>query len=170
MTTMSTTTNGGTPDGPNVITDLEMNQIPSAHLANDTVSSFAWQHLNVVVKDRKTSSPLSILQDSSGIVHAGQMLAIMGPSGSGKTTLLNALAHRVPAAGATTKGDILINGSEASLQSTRALSRYVEQEDALIGSLTVKETMVFAARLSLSSYVNKSAYQIRRFGTQMHDR
>jgi ABC-type multidrug transport system ATPase subunit len=82
------------------------------------------------------------------------MLAIMGPSGSGKTTLLNALAHRVAAAGATTTGDILVNGSKASLQLIRGVSRYVEQEDALIGSLTVRETMIFAARLSLPSYVN----------------
>ncbi len=131
--------------------DLEMNSIPSAHLSNDTIQQFSWQKLNVVVKDRKTGSALSILDNASGIVHAGEMLAIMGPSGSGKTTLLNALAHRVAAAGATTEGDILVNGSTATLQTIRDSSCYVEQEDALIGSLTVKETMMFAARLSLPS-------------------
>jgi ABC-type multidrug transport system ATPase subunit len=77
------------------------------------------------------------------------MLAIMGPSGSGKTTLLNALAHRQAAAGATTTGDIMANGQKLSLQTLRQLSSYVEQEDALIGSLTVEETMKFAAGLSL---------------------
>ncbi|KEY64170.1 hypothetical protein S7711_03464 [Stachybotrys chartarum IBT 7711] len=136
--------------------DLEMNHVQSAHLSNDIVSSFAWHNLDVLVKDRNTGSPLSILNDSSGVVHAGEMLAIMGPSGSGKTTLLNALAHRVAAAGATTTGDILVNGSKASLQLIRGVSRYVEQEDALIGSLTVRETMIFAARLSLPSSVTKS--------------
>jgi ABC-type multidrug transport system ATPase subunit len=78
------------------------------------------------------------------------MLAIVGPSGSGKTTLLDALAHRVAAAGATTTGDISANGQELSLQLIRDISSYVEQEDALIGSLTVREMMMFAARLSLS--------------------
>lgn len=34
-------------------------------------------------------------------------------------------------------------------QRYRRLSAYVEQEDALIGSLTVRETLKFAARLSL---------------------
>jgi ABC-type multidrug transport system ATPase subunit len=37
----------------------------------------------------------------------------------------------------------------------RNLSSYVEQEDALIGSLTVKETVNFAARLALPSWVTK---------------
>jgi ABC-type multidrug transport system ATPase subunit len=37
----------------------------------------------------------------------------------------------------------------------RNLSSFVEQEDALIGSLTVKETISFAARLALPSSVSK---------------
>lgn len=126
-----------------------MQTVRSAHLDNDIVSSFSWANLDVVVTDRKTKGPKSILSDSSGFVRAGEMLAIMGPSGSGKTTLLNALAHRVAAAGAATTGDILINGQKTSLQTLRDLSSYVEQEDALIGSLTVRETMMFGARLSL---------------------
>ncbi|XWW94595.1 hypothetical protein V2A60_002540 [Cordyceps javanica] len=79
----------------------------------------------------------------------------MGPSGSGKTTLLNAIAHRIAAAGSTTRGDILVNGQPTNLQNIRDLSAYVEQEDSLIGSLTVKETMGFAARLALPSNVSK---------------
>jgi ABC-type multidrug transport system ATPase subunit len=85
-------------------------------------------------------APLSILTEAAGIVNAGEMLAIMGPSGSGKTTLLNALAHRVAAAGAITTGDISANGQKLTLQLVRDLSGYVEQGDALIGSLTVRET------------------------------
>lgn len=136
-------------EGPYQDQDLEMNHSGNGYLANDSVQSFSWNNLQVTVKDRKTKAPLSILTDSAGIVNAGEMLAIMGPSGSGKTTLLNALAHRVAAAGATTTGDICANGQKMSLQLVRDLSGYVEQEDALIGSLTVRETMSFAARLSL---------------------
>ncbi|KAH2978228.1 hypothetical protein KXW58_004931 [Aspergillus fumigatus] len=136
-------------------TDVEMNMAQSGYLANDSVESFSWHDLQVKVKDRTTKAPLSILTDSAGIVQAGEMVAIMGPSGSGKTTLLNALAHRVAAAGATTTGDIQANGQKLSLQLIRDLSSYVEQEDALIGSLTVRETMIFAARLALPSTVSK---------------
>ena len=38
----------------------------------------------------------------------------------------------------------------------RKISCYVEQEDALVGSLTVRETLTFAARLSLPSTISKS--------------
>ena len=75
----------------------------------------------------------------------------MGPSGSGKTTLLNALAHRDAAAGANPEGITLVNGASQSKEAFRQMSSYVEQEDALIGSLTVRETLDFAARLSNSS-------------------
>ena len=129
--------------------DLELSAIPSAHLINDIVHAFGWRAMNVTVKDRATKSPLSILTDANGLVEAGEMIAIMGPSGSGKTTLLNTLAHRAAAAGATTHGDILVNGETINWQKLRHLSAYVEQEDALIGSLTVRETMNFAARLAL---------------------
>ena len=76
----------------------------------------------------------------------------MGPSGSGKTTLLDCLASR-KRKGTYQQGQITINdGSEASSVDMQNISSYVEQEDALIGSLTVRETLDFAARLSLSRY------------------
>ncbi|KAK8147666.1 hypothetical protein G3M48_001229 [Beauveria asiatica] len=141
--------------GGNQSLDLEMNHLQTSNLSNDSVDSFAWENLEVQVRDRVSHAPLSILSQSSGFVRPGEMLAIMGPSGSGKTTLLNALAHRIAAAGSTTTGDILVNGQPANLKAIRDLSAYVEQEDSLIGSLTVKETMIFAARLALPSKTSK---------------
>ncbi|KAK0388905.1 hypothetical protein NLU13_2482 [Sarocladium strictum] len=135
--------------------DIELAQIPTLHLANHSVQSFSWSSLSVTVKSRATKQPLRILDDVSGIVRSGEMLAIMGPSGSGKTTLLNALAHRVAAAGAVTTGGVSVNGASATRQIIRDLSTYVEQEDALIGSLTVRETMMFAARLALPRSIGR---------------
>ncbi|EFX00337.1 ABC transporter [Grosmannia clavigera kw1407] len=137
------------------------------------MDTFSWNKINVSVKDRTTKTPLSLLSNVAGLVRAGEMLAIMGPSGSGKTTLLNALAHRVAAAGATTTGEICANGQQVTRSSIRALSSYVEQEDALIGSLTVRETMMFAAQLSLPRNVSrKEAFHrvddlIASFGLQL---
>jgi ABC-type multidrug transport system ATPase subunit len=73
----------------------------------------------------------------------------MGPSGCGKTTLLNILANRAATSGAKMSKKLYVNGVEPQLDVFRKLSVYVEQEDALLGALTVHETINFAARLSL---------------------
>jgi ABC-type multidrug transport system ATPase subunit len=72
----------------------------------------------------------------------------MGPSGSGKTTLLNYLASRPAANDSTTSGNLLINGAPPSAGALRSLTRFVEQEDALVGALTARETLHFASRLA----------------------
>jgi len=73
----------------------------------------------------------------------------MGPSGSGKTTLLNVLARRIATTNAQVEGETYVDGTAPSLATFRRISSYVEQEDALVGSLTVRETLTFAARLAL---------------------
>jgi ABC-type multidrug transport system ATPase subunit len=123
-----------------------------AHLTNDIVQTFSWENVTVTVKDRATKQPLDILSNVSGILEAGEILALMGPSGSGKTTLLNILAHRAAMPNAVIHQDLRINGEPTTLASFRKLSSYVEQEDALVGSLTVSETLYFAAQLALPRY------------------
>lgn len=131
---------------PDVATSDVEKQVDAVSLfANDDVESLAWEGLTVTVKDRTSGYNRDILHNISGIVQPGQMLALMGPSGSGKTTLLNTLARRQEA----TAGRVLINGQECPLATHRAVASFVEQEDTLIGSLTVQETLSFAARLSL---------------------
>ncbi|CAE7009589.1 hypothetical protein P3342_003048 [Pyrenophora teres f. teres] len=132
-----------------------------AHLTNDVVQNFSWQDVTVTVKDRTSKEPIDILSNVSGIVEAGEVMALMGPSGSGKTTLLNVLAHRAAMPKATIQHHLNINGAPTSLHSFRKLSSYVEQEDALIGSLTVNETMYFAAQLALPSTINRAARKER---------
>lgn len=135
--------------------DLEACRTLSIHLDNDSVQSFSWRDVGVVVKDRRTKKPLSILSSAYGHVKAGEVVALIGPSGSGKTTLLNVLANRVAAPKANVSGDVLVNGQTISRSTLRKVSSYVEQEDALIGSLTVRETVDFAARLALPSSVSR---------------
>ena len=77
----------------------------------------------------------------------------MGSSGSGKTTLLNLLAQRQASAKAKVSGSVLVNGQSLPLDTLRCISSYVEQDDALIGSLTARETIEFAARLGLPRYL-----------------
>src|ERR1700761_3339226 len=79
-------------------------------------------------------------------------ISLISYSGCGKTTLLNVLAHREVNA-ASFKQTRLVNGKEIDLQDFQRISSYVEQEDALMGALTVKETLHFASQLSLPWYV-----------------
>ena len=74
----------------------------------------------------------------------------MGPSGCGKTTLLNILSRRLTSG---VSGEQLLYGSNDTT-TLRAMSTYVEQEDHLIGSLTVRETIQFAAKLALGRHVS----------------
>lgn len=143
--------------------DIEQKATVDAHLQNTTVQNYLWKDITVTVKDRETKKPLRILENVTGVVEAGkssylfiawdlidylgELCALMGPSGCGKTTLLNVLARRDVAADKV-EGVHLVNGTDPSLASFQKLSSYVEQDDALIGSLTVRETMIFAARLS----------------------
>jgi len=71
----------------------------------------------------------------------------MGPSGCGKTTLLNVLASRATGAHKV-ESTVLVNGTKPSRTTFREMTCFVEQEDALIGALTVRETLHFASRLA----------------------
>ncbi|KAF2453772.1 ABC transporter [Lineolata rhizophorae] len=126
-----------------------------AHLTNDAVHSYSWEGITVTVNDRNTKSKKQILTDINGFVKEGELLALMGPSGSGKTTLLNVLARR-PQSGVSVQESLLVNGNPVPLGDFRQISSYVEQEDALVGSLTVRETLHFAAELSLPRSVGKT--------------
>jgi ABC-type multidrug transport system ATPase subunit len=92
----------------------------------------------------------------------------MGPSGCGKTTLLNILSRRLTGSGVT--GEQMLAGSPFDDATLRAMSTYVEQEDHLIGSLTVRETIDFAAKLALPSNVGsrerkeRTEDMLREFG------
>ncbi|KAL4806617.1 P-loop containing nucleoside triphosphate hydrolase protein [Aspergillus unguis] len=134
--------------------DLERNDA-SQFLMNHSVHRFSWSGLTVTVKDRQTKKARDLINDISGDVQQGELVALMGPSGCGKTTLLNVLARRPAASGAKVMGDAYVNGTKVDSGSFGRMTSYVEQEDALIGSLTVRETLKFAADLSLPRSVSK---------------
>ena len=88
----------------------------------------------------------AILNGVSATMPSGSLTAILGSSGSGKTTMLNTLAYRMGSGRLKTTGDILYNGNP-KISSIR--SAYVMQQDVLLPTLTVHETLLYAAELRL---------------------
>ncbi|KAL9461032.1 hypothetical protein AB3S75_004098 [Citrus x aurantiifolia] len=113
-----------------------------------------WKDLSVVVPSgKKENRKHAILQELTGYVEPGQILAIMGPSGCGKSTLLDALAGRLSSNTEQT-GEILINGRKETL--AFGTSAYVTQEDTLMTTLTVMEAVYYSAQLQLPDSMSRS--------------
>ncbi|XP_052287556.1 ABC transporter G family member 1-like isoform X2 [Citrus sinensis] len=113
-----------------------------------------WKDLSVVVPSgKKENRKHAILQELTGYVEPGQILAIMGPSGCGKSTLLDALAGRLSSNTEQT-GEILINGRKETL--AFGTSAYVTQEDTLMTTLTVMEAIYYSAQLQLPDSMSRS--------------
>ncbi|KAJ1974653.1 hypothetical protein H4R33_006778 [Dimargaris cristalligena] len=98
---------------------------------------------------RKVVEWRTLLNNVSGNVAPGEMVAIMGSSGAGKSTLLNALAGRLKTG--KLKGQILYNGAKRNPRLFKKQAAYVEQDDLLYPQLTVRETIQYAATLKLPS-------------------
>ena len=90
---------------------------------------------------------------------------IMGPSGSGKTSLLQSVSRRIKGdfwTRYTSSGHVLFNGAVPSDETVRSICAYVgKDDDALLPSLTVRETLRFAAGLRLPSYMTGEEKQNR---------
>ncbi|KAM9315196.1 broad substrate specificity ATP-binding cassette transporter ABCG2b [Pholidichthys leucotaenia] len=102
---------------------------------------------------RKIGLEKQILRDVSGVMRPG-MNAIMGATGSGKTSLLDVIAGRKDPAGLR-KGTVLVNG-KAVTSELRLSSAYVVQDDILMGTLSVRENLLFSANLRLNPKYHSS--------------
>lgn len=117
--------------------------------------------LEIKKRDQFWKSPrrIPILQPISTEFHAGQLNVIMGPSGSGKTSLLNSVARRLHGSMLTKyrlSGVMSYNGAIPSESVIRSVTSFVTQDDdALMPSLTVRESLRFAAGLRLPRWMSK---------------
>lgn len=139
-------------------------QHPSIQLADDEAGKLMTEHTPVSLSFDKVGYSLPhieqpLLVNASGCVQSGQVLAIMGPSGAGKTTLLDILANRTKAGQVT--GDVYANGKKCSREEYAQLIGYVDQEDTMIPTLTVYETILYSALLRLPRSMSKEAKKYR---------
>ncbi|KAJ7246166.1 P-loop containing nucleoside triphosphate hydrolase protein [Mycena haematopus] len=120
---------------------------------NPLGSTLSFLHLSYQV-DTKDNKGKFLVDDVSVTVKAGELLAIMGPSGAGKSTLLDLMAFRKVALDGVV---VSLNGEKLNAKSMQQMSTFVEQEDALLGVLTVRESVSYALRLHLPMLSRREA-------------
>jgi ABC-type cobalamin/Fe3+-siderophores transport system ATPase subunit len=105
----------------------------------------------------------SIIEGVTGSVRPGQVLAIMGASGAGKSTFLDILARKRKRG--VIGGSTLVNGREVSDTDFRKVIGFVDQEDTLMSTLTVYETILYSALLRLPRDMSIEAKKFRTLET-----
>lgn len=101
---------------------------------------------------KKGSKSTDLLDNVCGDFIGSQVNAIMGPSGSGKSSLLKLLSNRFPhSTSKTVSGRFTINHStDVRPLEIAKISAFVDQnDDVLIPTLTVRETLYYQALLRL---------------------
>ncbi|EPR79196.1 ABC transporter [Spraguea lophii 42_110] len=108
----------------------------------------SWKNVDVFVPNEGKRVPgkyAHLIKDCSGKARKGKLMAVMGPSGSGKTTMLKALVGRIPP-GSKTNGVIQGDGKERDINEWITKTGYVDQDDNIFESLTVYDTIMYAAK------------------------
>eukprot|EP00803_Ostreobium_quekettii_P010334 evm.model.scf_2037.2 EVM.evm.TU.scf_2037.2 scf_2037:9622-19005(-) len=112
--------------------------------------------------DSQAPAPLGkrqILHNICGGVSPGEVLALMGPSGSGKTSFISVLGGRKPAA-MEAEGEMLFNGKPLDKAMKRRVG-FVLQDDLMFETLTVEETLYYAAMLRLPKSMTREEKKSR---------
>jgi ABC-type multidrug transport system ATPase subunit len=96
----------------------------SFHKASQT-RGLAWSNYSVIL----AKNGAKLVDNVSGFVASGRILALMGPSGAGKTTLLNGLSKRAPYARLV--GDVKFGGRPMTSQDLTYVPQFDEVNDVL---------------------------------------
>lgn len=123
--------------------------------------SLTIRNISLSIHNNLKKSEKQILINVNAFFKAEKLNVIMGPSGSGKTSLLNLISGRLTSnllTQYTSSGEIYLNNHQIEdYHLIRPVCSYVIQEDNhLLSSLTVRETLRYTARLRLS----KSSYTV----------
>lgn len=102
-----------------------------------------------------------LLSRQCGRVEMGSVLGILGGSGAGKSSLLNVLAGRVvQAVEMNIEGSVTVDGAPRG-DTFKQIASYCEQEERFFPELTVRETLLFAARCKMPESVADAVRQAR---------
>jgi ABC-type multidrug transport system ATPase subunit len=131
-------------------------------LLDDETSKLIHDHTPTTLQFRNVSYRIGekqILHNIHGIVKPGEVLAIMGASGAGKTSFLDILARKRKKG--LVEGDFFLNNRKVSDSHFKRVVGFVDQEDTLMSSLTVYETVLYSALLRLPKNMSVDAKKFR---------
>ncbi|KAG6400623.1 hypothetical protein SASPL_137464 [Salvia splendens] len=131
--------------------EIEISAAPE--LRGGAAAFLAWEDLTALLPNSGNGPTRRLINALTGYALPGRIMAVMGPSASGKSTFLDALAGRL-SGNVVMSGNVLLNGKiKKSLHYGNVA--YVTQEDVLMGTLTVKESIAYSASLRLPSSLTK---------------
>ncbi|KAG9289200.1 hypothetical protein G9A89_022509 [Geosiphon pyriformis] len=134
----------------------------SIRLPDDEAGKLMTDHIPAKLLFQNVSYSVSekqVLDSVHGVVRPGEIMAIMGASGAGKTSFLDILARKNKAG--TISGDIYVNGCVINDEEFKNVVGYVDQEDHLLPTLTVYETILYSALLRLPRKMSLAAKKFR---------
>ncbi|KAG2488029.1 hypothetical protein HYH03_013335 [Edaphochlamys debaryana] len=127
----------------------------------------AWFGLNATVADKTTGAPKHLLTNVTGVARPSRVSVLLGPSGAGKSTLLDVLAAN-DIRGVTVKGRVEVDGANRNPNTWRDICSFVQQQDMLMPSATVREALTTAALLKLP-YSLPQAQKLARVQSVMEE-
>ena len=110
----------------------------------------------------------SIIDGVSGSAHMGQVMAVMGPTGCGKTTFLSALSHRLDSFITLSDKSKITWGGQSWSPALKRRIGFIEQDDVTFPHLTVREVLMFAARLRISGSDGYRVQRVDQLLREMH--
>lgn len=116
-------------------------------------ASLYFENVNYVLNGKQ------ILSSVQGTAHPGEIMAIMGASGAGKTSFLDILARKNKRG--FVQGDFYVNGEKVNNTEYKSVVGFVDQEDTMLPTLTVHETIMTSALLRLPRDMSRSAKEQR---------
>ncbi|KAK7423437.1 hypothetical protein QQZ08_009005 [Neonectria magnoliae] len=118
--------------------------IKSMRKATDATNfGFSFGYADLVFQPK--GSPRPILQNVTGSIERGSLVAVMGGSSAGKSTFVNVLMGKT----SNTGGLVSVNNIPGKMKQYKKLTAYVLQDDIVLPELTVFENIVHSARIRL---------------------
>ncbi|KAJ5175009.1 ABC transporter G family member [Penicillium canariense] len=118
-------------------------------LAEHRPAALSWDNVSYYLNGKE------ILSGIHGTSGPGQITAIMGASGAGKTTFLDLLARKNKRG--AVHGNFYVNGEKVDDNDFKSIVGFVDQEDTMLPTLTVHETILTSALLRLPRDMTRAA-------------